>query len=486
MFPMKITGSPTAINWSAREISAKLVQPMKRTKIVATLGPSSQREETLAAMVAAGVDVVRVNTSYGDHDDHAALAQLARGAAASAGRGVTLLLDTRGPKVRVGDLSQPVRLSEGEEVLLGERGIPVTHPAAVAGLSGGVRILLADGTLELVVLSAADGGVRCRVIRGGVLYSGKGVNVPGVALSLPALTSFDRESLAVVREMGFDCVALSFVQRPDEVAEARALVGRGPWVLAKVELAEAVRRMEEILAVSDGAMVARGDLGVEIDLYQVPLVQKRLVDLCNAQAKPVIVATQMLRSMVDSPVPTRAEVADVANAVWDGADAVMLSEETAVGKYPREAVEAMAHAARAAESGDVPIRIPGLGRELVGRVSAAIAGAAGRVAAEVGAQAIVCATTSGWTARLVAAHRPCVPVVATTPHPEVARRLGLVWGVLPQVIASAQDVEKLIGASLASAREAGVVASGDRVVFTAGLPFHESGTTNLVRVLTVP
>ncbi len=459
---------------------------MKRTKIVATVGPSSAREETLAALMVAGVDVVRVNTSYGDHDDHAALARLVRAAAAAVGRSVTLLLDTRGPKVRVGSLAQPVLLTAGDEVVLGEGGIPVTHPEVVGALASGVRILLADGTLELTVLGSARGGARCRVVRGGILHGGKGVNVPGVALALPALTPFDRESLASARETGFDCVALSFVQRPEDVAGARDLVGRGLWVLVKVELAEAVRRMEEIVALSDGAMVARGDLGVEVDLYQVPLVQRRLVDLCNAQAKPVIVATQMLRSMVDSPVPTRAEVADVANAVWDGADAVMLSEETAVGKHPVEAVRAMASAASAAEGGEVPIRVPGLGRELVGEVSAAIAHAAGRVAAEVGAAVIVCATASGRTARLVAAHRPGVPIVATTPHPEVARRLGLVWGVFPEVIPAAQDVEELIQASLASVRKVGIASTGDRVVFTAGLPFRESGTTNLIRVLTVP
>lgn len=459
---------------------------MKRTKIVATIGPRSRDEETLAALIAAGVDVARVNTSYGGHDDHASLAQRVRAAAAAAGRTVALLLDTRGPKVRVGTLADPIPLSPGEEVVLGEGGIPLTHPQAVDGLASGVRILLADGMLELAVVGPVRGGVRCRVIRGGLLHGGKGVNIPGVALSLPALTPFDRESLARAGEMGFDCVALSFVQRPEELAEARRIVGQGLWVLAKVELAEAVRRMQEIVTASDGAMVARGDLGVEVDLYQVPLVQRRLVDLGNTQAKPVIVATQMLRSMVDAPVPTRAEVADVANAVWDGADAVMLSEETAVGNHPLAAVQAMAAAARAAESGDVPIRVPGLESGLVGEVSAAIACAAGRVAAEVGAQAIVCATTSGWTARLVAAHRPSVPVVATTPHRDVARRLGLVWGVLPREIAPARDEGDLIHSSLTAAREAGAVSPGDRVVFTAGLPFHEPGTTNLVRVLTVP
>ncbi len=485
MFTAKIPPFRAAINWPLRRAAAKLALGMKRTRIVATVGPRSRDAGILAELIAAGVDALRVNASYGDHDDHAFLARLARSAAASVGREVALLLDTRGPKVRVGPLLEPCSLSVGEEVVLGGRGIPVTQPEAVVGLPAGARVLLADGTLELVVLGRADDGVRCRVVRGGPLHGGKGVNIPDVALPIPSLTPFDRQALPLAREMGFDCVALSFVQRPEDVDEARKLAGKGVWILAKVELAEAVRQMEEIVAAADGAMVARGDLGVEIDLYQVPLVQKRLVDLCNAQAKPVIVATQMLRSMVEASVPTRAEVADVANAVWDGADAVMLSEETAVGKYPREAVRAMAGAVQAAEGGEVVIRVPGLGRGLVGDVSAAIAHAASLIAFEVGAQAIVCATSSGWTARLVAAHRPRMPLVATTPHPDVVRRLGLVWGVQACAIPQAQDVEELISLSLCAAKDAGVLASGDRVVFTAGLPFHEPGTTNLVRVLTV-
>ncbi|MCX7750353.1 MAG: pyruvate kinase [Candidatus Bipolaricaulota bacterium] len=458
---------------------------MKRTKIVATLGPSSAQADVLGAMVAAGVDVVRVNSSYGDHEDHAGLAALARGAARAAGREIALLLDTRGPKVRVGNLPEPVPLRIDEEVLLGEGGIPVVPPGALEGLPPGTRILLADGALELLVHREAGAGLRCRVVRGGVLHGGKGVNVPGAVLPLSALTPFDRESLARAGEMGFDFVALSFVQRPEDVAEARGILGRDAQVVVKVERAEAVRRMEELVALADGAMVARGDLGVEVDLYQVPLVQKRLVDLANSRAKPVVVATQMLRSMVEAPVPTRAEVADVANAVWDGADALMLSEETAVGRYPVEAVRAMVQAARAAEEGEIPIRIPGLAPDLVGEVSAAVASAACRIAAEVGARAIVCATVSGWTARLVAAHRPRIPVVASTPHPAVGRRLGLVWGVLPLVIPPVGDVEALLRASLEAARKAGVVGPGERVVFTAGLPFGEMGRTNLVRVLAV-
>ncbi|MFN3346940.1 MAG: pyruvate kinase, partial [Candidatus Bipolaricaulaceae bacterium] len=329
---------------------------MRRTKIVATLGPSSWEEESIARLAEAGVNVFRINTAHGRPEEHRELIQRVRRAAPRC----AVLLDTAGPKVRVGPLPQPCEVRPGEEVLLGEGGIPLTHPEAVRAVPAGARVLLADGALELTVLENHGSFLRCRAERSGLIQAGKGVNFPGAVLPLPALTAQDRQSLALAREEGVDLVALSFVQRPEDVGEARALLGpQGPWVLVKVELAAAVARMAELLAAADGAMVARGDLGVEIEPYRVPLVQRKLVDLCNSQAKPVIVATQMLQSMVVSPVPTRAEVADIANAVWDGADALMLSEETAVGRYPEEAVRAMDAAGRAAESGEVAIRVPG-------------------------------------------------------------------------------------------------------------------------------
>lgn len=308
------------------------------------------------------------------------------------------------------------------------------------------------------------------------------MNIPGVDLPLPALTPGDRETLRMARELGADFVALSFVKGPADVEEARGYLGDGPWVIAKVELGIAVERMEEIVAVADGAMVARGDLGVEIGPFGVPLVQRRLIDLCNARAKPAIVATQMMESMVASPVPTRAEVSDVATAVWDGADAVMLSEETAVGRFPVEAVRAMAQAAQAAEGG-VPIRVPGLSPELVGQVPGAMAQAAVRIAESIGAEVIICATISGWTARLVAALRPRVPILATTPLEEVVRRLSLVWGVVPLLIPRVEGTDALLEASLVAAREGGYLSPGGTAVFTAGMPFWVPGTTNLVRVI---
>lgn len=457
---------------------------MRRTKIVATLGPASWTEERIASLIEAGVNVFRINTAHGTPELHRELIRRVRHVAKE--KAVGILLDTRGPKVRVGPIPEAVRVDTGEEVVLGEGGIPLTHPEATRSVPAGARVLLNDGLLELEVLENLGNRLRCRAMRPGLIQAGKGVNFPGVPLPIPVLTEEDRKTLQLAREEGVDYVALSFVQRPEDILEAREILGPdGPAILAKVELAVAVSRMKDLVAVAGGAMVARGDLGVEIEPFQVPLVQRKLVDLCNAQAKPVVVATQMLRSMVSSPVPTRAEIADIANAIWDGADALMLSEETAVGEYPVEAVRVMAKAAEAAESGDVPIRVPGLTPELVGEVPAAIARAACQIAAEVKARLILCATFSGWTARLVSAFRPKAPIVAVTSRPNTVRKLSLVWGVAPILIPEAEDVDALFSLALEAAREAGFVSRGERVVFTAGLPFRQPGTTNLLRVLEV-
>lgn len=457
---------------------------MRRTKIVATLGPASWAEDTVRALAEAGVNVFRINTAHGTPELHRELIQRIR--RATHGQAVGILLDTRGPKVRVGPLSDPVQLRLGEEVVLGEGGIPLTRSEAVEAAVPGARILLNDGLLELEVLAREGQSLRCRALRPGTIQTGKGLNFPGVTLPIPVLTEEDRKTLRLAREEGVDYVALSFVQRPEDIFEAREILSHGgPAVLAKVELAVAVARMKELVAAADGVMVARGDLGVEIEPFQVPLVQRQLVDLCNSRAKPVIVATQMLRSMVSSPVPTRAEVADIANAVWDGADALMLSEETAVGECPLEAVRVMARAAQAAEEGEVSIRVPGLAPELVGEVPAAIAQSACVIAEKVGAKAIICATFSGWTARLVSAFRPRVPLIAVTSRPDTVRRLSLVWGVNPLLIPEVEHVDVLFSWALEAAKSAGFVGRGERVVFTAGLPFREPGTTNLLRVLEV-
>ncbi len=457
---------------------------MRRTKIVATLGPACAQEGVLGRMVQAGVDLFRINTSHGTPAEHEAYIRLVRDLARGLERPLGVVLDTQGPKVRVEELREPLEIREGEEVLLGEKGIPLSHVEAVTTARPGERVLIDDGRLSLEIVAVEGKALRCRVLRGGIVSSGKGVNFPDTELPIPALTPSDRRTLELAREMEVEYVALSFTKGPEDVREAKDILGERPAIIAKVELGVAVRRMEEIVAAADGAMVARGDLGVEIGPYRVPLIQKRLIEICNSRAKPVIVATQMLESMVNSPIPTRAEVSDVATAVRDGADAVMLSEETAVGRYPVEAVEAMARAAVAAEGG-LPIQVPGLSPELVGQVPGACARAAVAVAGDVGAVAIISATISGWTARLVAALRPRIPVLAATPREEVARELSLVWGVVPLLIPATEGTDALTQVSLKAAREAGFVRPGDRVVITAGVPFWTPGTTNLIRVVTV-
>lgn len=455
---------------------------MKRTKIVATLGPSSAVPDVIAALAQAGMDVARINASHGTPAEHEGLALRVREVEKGLGRPLGLMLDTRGPEVRVGELPRPVVLEDGDEVLLGAGGIPVSYEGLPRDVPVGARVLLDDGRIALRVEGKSGRALRCRVEVGGTVRAGKRVSVPGVRLSLPSISPEDRDSLRLARELGFEFVAQSFVQGPEDVQTVKGELD-GQWVIAKIETAAAVDRMAEVVAAADGVMVARGDLGVEVDLYRVPLVQRRLVDLANSHAKPVVVATQMLESMVSSPVPTRAEVADVAAAVWDGADGVMLSEETAVGRYPVAAVKAMASACRAAESGEVPIRVPGLVPGLVGKVPAAIAEAACRIAEDVRATAILCATMSGWTARLVASFRPPIPVVAATPVKGTVRRLSLVWGVVPVMIESQDSPDSLAQAAVAAAESEGLVSPGDRVVFTAGLPFWRAGTTNLLRVI---
>jgi len=435
-------------------------------------------------MVDAGVDVVRINCSHGTPEEHEAVARAVRDVSDRGPRPLALMLDTRGPEVRLAGPEEPVAVEDGEMVVLGGEAFPLTEPSLVDDVPQGARVLLADGAIELRAEGKKGGGLACRVLRGGSLVRGRKVNVPSVALSLPVIGPEDRASLAMARELEFEYVALSFVRDPEDIRQARSILGsEGAWILAKIELAEAVTRLASLMQEADGAMVARGDLAVELDPYQVPLVQRKVVDLCNTLAKPVVVATQMLESMVTSGVPTRAEVADVATAVWDGADCVMLSAETAVGDHPVASVRAMSEAAKAAESVHEEIRAPGLSKELVGKVPAAMAEAACRVARHIGAAAILCATSSGLTARLVSAYRPPMPIVATSASATVGRRLAGVWGVRPLVVNAVQGTDELLEVSLEASLEAGFLAPGDTAVFTAGVPFLTAGTTNLVRVV---
>lgn len=463
---------------------------MRRAKIVCTVGPASADPETLRRMVEAGMDVARLNMSHGDHGTHARTAERIREAARAVGRPVAILLDLAGPKIRLGALPEPRLVHAGDELVLGPEGsgaeIPVNYPELASELEPGDRISLADGAIPLEVVAVHGDAVRVRVIAGGTITSHKGLNLPGKGDALPAVSAKDREDLRFGLRIGVDWVALSFVRSPKDLDPAREIMdqeGVRVPVLAKIEKRQALARLGEILDVFDGLMVARGDLGVEVDLEEVPGIQKRLIREANRRAKPVVTATQMLLSMVTNPRPTRAEVTDVANAVLDGTDAVMLSEETAMGRYPVEAVRVMARIVERAEA-DAPE--PEECRPLVaGGVPAAIARATWHVARDVGAKAIVTPTRSGSTARLVAATRPPVPVLGMTSDPATAGALALTWGVTPALVPPAPTTDALFDACRREVARRGIARPGDRVVVTAGVPVDTPGTTNLLKVLEV-
>jgi len=428
---------------------------MARTRIVATLGPATDSEERIRALIDAGVDVVRLNFSHGTHEEHGRRIAIVRKVAA--GRPVAILQDLGGPKLR---LDRHIAGKPGDVV---ELALPPT-------VRPGDPVLLADGIMQLEVI---EGG-RCRVVTGGDIPPGKGINLPSSRLDIGPITDKDRRDLAFGVANGVDMVALSFVERADDLKEAKA---SGLPIIAKIERAGAVERMEEIVRAADGVLVARGDLGVEIPIERVPLTQKRLIALANREAKPVITATQMLRSMVDSRLPTRAEATDVANAVLDGTDAVMLSEETAIGQHPVEAVQMMRRILEQTEPALEP------SEDAMGDgVSDVIAQAACNAATRLGAAAIIVATRSGFTARRVARHRPRLPVLALTPDEHVRRRLSLVWGITALYMTWEESPEVLLTHFRDPVRASGLVAPGARVVVTAGWPSGARGTTNLVHV----
>jgi pyruvate kinase len=465
---------------------------MRRTRIVCTLGPSSATPAVVRRLVTAGMDVARLNFSHGDHETHRRSVELVRQAARAGGRHVALLQDLQGPKIRTGSFEPPlVRLARGRRVTLtaqpvtgGPDLVPVSHPELIAALRPRDRVLLADGQIELRVLETGGGEAVCTVVRGGLLEARKGVVARGRQLDLPALTDKDLADLRLGAELGFDYVALSFVRTAaDIVACRRALASCGlrTPVVAKLERAEAIRHLAEILECVDGVMVARGDLGVELSLAEVPAVQKDMIERSNRAGVPVITATEMLESMVTSNRPTRAEASDVANAIWDGTDAVMLSQETSIGAHPVDAVRAMARICQAAESHPAYLRSRDALRE-PGSTGAAIARAAAAIAEQVGASAILAFTESGATARRVSKARPSAPVIAASPHPEVLRRTALYAGVVPLEVAHGADTDDMIAKGTHAAVGAGLVRTGDRIAFVAGVPVGEPGQTNLVKV----
>jgi pyruvate kinase len=462
----------------------------RRTKILATIGPASGTTDRLAALVAAGMDGARLNFSHGTHDQHRAWADLIRGVAESAGRPLALVADLQGPKLRIGDLPAPKTLSRGEEVVVApEDGandgeLPVSPAVIGEVLKAGNEVLIDDGHVRLHVEEVEHGRARCTVVVGGVVSAHKGVNLPGVQLPIPSLTGKDVGDLELALSLGVDYVALSFVRSASDVRELRKLIedaGSHAEVIAKIEKAEAVDALEEILGDSDAIMVARGDLGVEIGPASVPLLQKRIILRSLELGKPVITATQMLESMIHQPEPTRAEASDVANAVLDGSSALMLSGETAVGSYPVEAVAYMDRLARAVEPSLAyrhempdPSEKAGVGR--------AMSNAACDLAETLGAKAILVPTATGKTASAVARLRPRRPIVGLTHNQYAVQQMALEWGVIPLHVPEAQDVEELWELSVDAAREAGIVTAGDRIVITAGTSVNIPGSTNVIRV----
>ncbi|EYD74569.1 Pyruvate kinase [Rubellimicrobium mesophilum DSM 19309] len=464
----------------------------RNVKIVATLGPASSSKEMIRALHEAGADVFRLNMSHGSHEDVAARHRFIREVEAELGSPIGILADLQGPKLRVGvfggegafDLEegQPFRLDLDPAPGDAKR-VQLPHKEIFDALRPGASLLVNDGKIRLKVQDCGPDHANCTVTVGGTISNRKGVNVPDVVLPLAALSEKDRKDLEFVCELGVDWLALSFVQRAADVEEARKLAKGRAAILSKIEKPAAVDAFDGILAVSDGIMVARGDLGVELPVQAVPPIQKRLIRKCRAAAKPVIVATQMLESMVESPVPTRAEVSDVAHAIYEGSDAIMLSAESASGRYPIEAVRTMEAVAGSVETDPTYVQIIEASRTVSRKtVADGIVAAAREIAEATDVKAIACFSESGTTALLVARERPRVPIIALTSLESTARRLCLTWGTNCAIVAPVDRFKKAVLAAIHVAVEQGFAAETDRIVVTAGVPFNTPGSTNILRV----
>lgn len=470
----------------------------RKTKIVATAGPATGTREDIAGVCRAGANVIRVNFAHGSAQWHRDVIRWVREVAADLDAPIAVLADLAGPKIRIGDLPAPASLAAGQQVVLtpadeaAGNELPTTYPGLCRDVGQGSRILLDDGRLELIVAAVDPPRVMAVVERGGTLLAHKGMNLPGVRVSAPALTAKDRRDLEVAIEAGVDYVGLSFVQRPEDIDQLRALLPRDILIVAKIEKDVAVERIDEILDRADAVMVARGDLGVELNFEQVPVAQKRIIQAANLHARPVITATQMLESMIDQPRPTRAEASDVANALFDGTDAVMLSGETAIGQHPVLAVEAMVRIAAEIERTSAFVQGPKYETPLLNHLRAgatptehAIAAATVEAVDLLGAPAIVTLTKSGFTPRLVSSYRPAVPIMGVCDEPRVYQQLAMVWGVQPVLCSFSGDPNyaEIMACARAELLARGLAREGDRVVVTAGLPFfHVAGTTNMLRV----
>ena len=469
---------------------------MLRTKVVCTLGPATSAPETVLEMVKGGMNMARINMSHGSHEDHRRSIQAVRAAAEKARRPVAVLVDLAGPKIRVGNLAEPVDLRVGETVVLAPADsasgteIPTTYAPLAEEIAAGQSVLLDDGLLELRCVGTEGDRTLLEVVRGGVLKSRKGINLPDVNVQAPSLTEKDLEDLEFALGMGVEYVGLSFVRKAADVIDLKSRINKRALVVAKIEKVQALQAIEEILAETDAVMVARGDLGVELPFERVPLAQKRIVQLANYYGRPVITATQMLESMIEYPRPTRAEASDVANAILDGTDAVMLSGETAVGAYPLQALQALTRIAREIERSGVlergPRYLTRMGTRARGGASArehAVAASTVDAARQVVAPAVMVITRSGFSARLVSSYRAPVPVFAVTTDAGTYRQLAAVWGVHP-VLADVDYVtyEALTAVGREAILKSGVGDEGASVVVTSGYPFHTSGTTNTMRL----
>lgn len=466
-----------------------------RTKIVSTVGPATRARDKIHALCELGVDVLRINFAHGKHEEHAETIAWAREAGTTSDKPLAVLADLGGPKIRIGSLPEPIQLTEKNKVVIApeENATGDELPTAYGGLAQDVhpgnRILLDDGLMELRVADVKGDRVYCNVVRGGLLKANKGMNLPGIRVSAPALTEKDMIDLEFAIEQGVDYVGLSFVQRPEDVTDLRSRIPKQTRIIAKIEKDVALENIEAILLETDAVMVARGDLGVELPFEQVPLAQKKIIQYANLYGKPVITATQMLESMIENPRPTRAEASDVANALLDGTDAVMLSGETAAGRYPFLAVEAMVRIAAEIESSQAYLQGPRYDIPVTAHLRAgstptdhAIAAATVEAVRLLGAPAIVTFTTSGQTTRLVSSYRPPVPIIGVCDDETAWRQLALVWGVVPLLYKHEVSYESMLEFARNYLLKNQIAKKGDRIAVTAGIPFHVAGTTNMLRV----
>ncbi|MGD6774187.1 pyruvate kinase [Sutcliffiella horikoshii] len=468
---------------------------MKKTKIVCTIGPASESVETLIQLMEAGMNVTRLNFSHGDYEEHGARIRNIREAVERTGKNVAILLDTKGPEIRTHTMQDgAIELVQGNEIIISMEEVigttekfSITYPGLMEDVHPGSRILLDDGLIGLEVLEVGNNEIRTKILNSGTLKNKKGVNVPGVKVNLPGITDKDANDIRFGIEQGVDFIAASFVRRASDVLEIRELLeahnATDIQIIPKIENQEGVDNINEILEVSDGLMVARGDLGVEIPAEEVPLVQKDLIKKCNLAGKPVITATQMLDSMQRNPRPTRAEASDVANAIFDGTDAIMLSGETAAGSYPIEAVQTMHNIASRAEQalayGEILTK---QSKQSPLTVTDSIGQSVAYTAISLDVSAIVTPTESGHTARMISKYRPKAPIVAVTSCEAVSRKLALVWGVYPRIGRQATSTDEMLEVAVEESLNTGIVSHGDLIVITAGVPVGEKGTTNLMKI----